>query len=151
MASGDSSPGVVGQLTDSGRISGAMAAAPATTGAVNARNASSCRADTGVGIPGSSGAATSVGAAGVFRSTPWPPCERSGPADRRREEPSGTAAPAALDGVTLLPAPPRASVVWSIGADPVTPPSAIAASDTAPAATNANRRLRDRSSCRPTG
>jgi len=43
----------------------------------------------------------------------------------------------------LAPVPPRASAAASVGVPVVTPPSAIAASDTAPAATKANRMPRE--------
>ncbi|CAM5551963.1 hypothetical protein STENM36S_03484 [Streptomyces tendae] len=85
-----------------------------------------------------------MGATGVSPSARWP-CPSSGPPVRRRwlSEPVAAAAPGVRSGVTLLPLPePRASVVVS-GVPRVTPPSAIAASDTAPAATKANRRPRE--------
>ncbi len=144
--------GVVGHEADttggaieSGRMSGDIAAAPAHTGVI-----SGCTASwfwpTGAGPPGSRGADTSVGAMGTSPICRWP-CPSSGPAAPRRRCDSGAVAapaPGVRIGVTLLPGPEptRASVV-SPGAPVDIPPSAIAASDTAPAATNANRSPRE--------
>ncbi|CAM5603289.1 hypothetical protein SGLAM104S_01534 [Streptomyces glaucescens] len=135
---------LIGGVAPSGRIHGDMAAAPATTGVVSGCAEPCCCPAAGAVIPGSSGADSCVGAAGVPPSMrPPTPCASRGPTARRRWL-SGTAAvpaPGERSGVTLLPAPPRAS--GSPGATVVTPPSAIAARDTAPAATNANRRPRE--------
>lgn len=142
------SPGVEvsvsGWASVSGRMSGDVAAAPATTGVVSVCVTSWPR-PAGAGTPGSSGADTAVGATGPLPSarSPW---ASTGPTDRRRPDSGavGLPVPWERDGVTLLPAPapPRASGV-SPGIPVDTPPSATAASDTAPAAAKANRSPRE--------
>ncbi len=122
-----------------------MTAAPAITGAVNVCITwSSPWTVAGDGTPGSRGAETDVGAVAVSPSIDrWlVPCASSGPVPRRRPV-SGVTAPAPCVRAGVTPAPPRASAAVSPGVTVATPPSAIAASETAPAATNANRMPRE--------
>lgn len=146
MTSGavDQEVSAIGSTSVNGRMSGDITAAPATTGVVSVCMTSWARSG-GAGTPGSSGADTSVGATPLWPSV-RSPCASSGPTDRRRCDSGAVAAPApgGRVGVTLLPVPesPRAAVVSPVV--PVdTPPSATAASDTAPAAAKAKRSPRE--------
>ena len=142
-----------GGVALSGRIRGDMTAAPAITGAVNVCRTSSPWTAEGDGTPGSSGAETEVGTAVSPSIDRWVvPWASRGPTPRRRPA-SVVAAPVPCVRAGVTPVPPRASAAVSPGATVATPPSAIAASETAPAATNANRipREAERSvSCRLT-